>query len=364
MKRRLLAFVAVFAIIFTLLASLSSCGEKYEPVESTDKEAESVIKISYEKETYEVPYELYRAFFLQFKGTVDGGDNTVWSGAEKEKYEKAIDELIGQRIAEIYGVFHLCEKADINVYSRNFDKAVKESIEDEIDGRFGGDYDKYLASLKEMNHNYSTAELMIRYHLARQSLMDYYVGPLNDDSINSESKPGKIQYTRADVLSFYQNESQSRCIIMVELPEHLTKEEAEAKRDALAAIAANPEKTYTDIIIHIANNTLANPAAEVIGKYTYDTMYYGELTENAFATKAGEVSDLFTLKTLDFNGYAFVYRLSSDNSFFEKNYEDIAVSYILNKFGETVSTVSAEIMKAMTPTDALKGLDRSKVTME
>ena len=364
MKRRLLAFVAVFAIIFTLLASLGSCGEKYKPVKSTDEEEEAVIKISYENEKYEVPYELYRAFFLQFKSAVDGGDNTVWSGADKEKYEKAVDELIAQRIAEIYGVFHLCEKADINVYSRDFDKAVRESIEAEIDGRFGSDYDKYLASLKEMNHNYSTAELMIRYHLARQSLMDYYVGPLDDDSINTGSNPGKIQYTKADVLSFYQNEAHSRRIIKVELPEHLTKDEAIAKRDALAALAANPDTTYTDIIIHIANNTLANPAAEVIGKYTYDTMYYSELTETAFATKVGEVSDIFTLKTSDFNGYAFVYRLAADNAFFEKNYADIAVSFVLNKFGETVSTASAEIMKAMTPTDVLKELDRSKVTME
>ena len=368
MKKRFLALTLAFAIVFTSLLSLFSCGEKYEPVESTKEEKATVINISYEKEKYKVPYELYRAFFLQYKSVVDGGDETVWTGTDKERYEKAADELIYQRIAEIYAVFHLCEKADIDVYSNSFEKEIDKSIEATIEadvnaGGFGGDYGKYLESLKKMNHNYSSAKLMLRYHIARQSLLEHYVGTLDTDDIDGDSKPGTITYTKEDVLAFYLDDNASRRIIEVKFPEHLTEKEAEQKRDALAALAANPDKSLTDIIIYIANNTLTNPTSEVIGKFTYDTLYYADLTKSAFAVDEGEVSELFALKTTDFNGYEAVYRLPKDTDFFEESYEDIRDAYVLHKFGETVTQASLGISEVMTATDTLNELDRSKVSM-
>ena len=368
MKRRFIALTLFFAIAFTSLLSLSSCGEKYEPVKSTDEEKATVIKISYEKEKYEVPYELYRAFFLQYKSIVDGGNAEVWTGADKEKYEKEIDALIYKQISEIYAVFHLCEKADINVYSKDFENQIEEAIETSIEadvanGGFGGDYSKYLEALKKINHNYSTAKLMLRYHLARQSLLEYYVGTLDADNLNESSKPGKIEYTKDDVRAFYLNSEKSRRIIKVEFPEHLTKEQAEAKREALNKIVSNPEKTLTDVIIYIANQTLANPESEVIGRYTYDTLYYSDLTEAAFSLDEGEVSDVFSLKTTDFSGYAIVYRLPADTEFFEESYESIVDSYLLNEFGETVSNTASGIAEAIEETDTLKSLDRSLVSM-
>lgn len=368
MKRRFFALTLVFAILFTSLLSLSSCGEKYEHVESTKEEKATVIKISYEKEKYEVPYELYRAFFLQYKSIVDGGNEEVWTGSDKEKYEKEIDELIYKSISEIYAVFHLCDKAGINVYSSDFDKQIEEARENSIDGDvasggFGGDFSKYLESLKKINHNDSTATLMLRYHIARQSLLEYYVGALDSDDISESSKPGTIEYTKDDVRTFYLDANKSRKIIKVEFPEHLTKEEAEAKREALYKIINDPEKTYTDIIVYIANQTLANPESEVIGRYTYDTLYYSDLTAAAFSIEEGEVSEVFALRTSDFGGYAIVYRLPADADFFENNYDSIVDAYLLDSFGKTVANAASGITAAMEETDTLKTLDRSRVSM-
>ena len=368
MKRRFFALTLVFAIVFTSLFSLTSCGEKYEHVESTEEEKTTVIKISYEKEKYEVSYELYRAFFLQYKSLVDGGNEEVWTGADKESYENRIDELIYKSIAEIYAVFHLCDKAGINVYSNSFDKQIEEARENSIEGDtqnggFGGDFSKYLEALKKINHNDSTATLILRYHLARQSLLEYYVGALDDDDINEESKPGTIKYTKDEVQAFYLNPESSRRIIKVEFPEHLTKAQAEEKRTALTKIINDPEKDFTDVIIYIANQTLANPVSEVIGRHTYDTLYYSDMTESAFSIGEGQVSELIALNTGDFGGYSVVYRLPPDADFFEDNYDSIVDAYLLDEFGQIVANTASNIIEAIEETDTLKTLDRSKVSM-
>ena len=86
MKKRFAALILIFSIIASISLSLVSCGEKYEPVESTAEEKRTVMTISYDGEKYKVPYELYRAFFLQLKPVVDGGNADVWTGENKDEY--------------------------------------------------------------------------------------------------------------------------------------------------------------------------------------------------------------------------------------------------------------------------------------
>lgn len=367
MKKRFCALMLLLMLIFTQTFSLTSCGEKYEPVESTDEEKETVINISFEGEKYEVPYELYRAFFLQLKGAVDGGNSELWTGAEKDKYIAMADELIYQRIAEIYAVFHLCEKLDIDVYSGDFDDRVQNVIEVAVDGGtingtsyegFGGDYQKYLDSLKKMNLNYSAQELLIRYQLAYEELATYYMGSYTDDSIDANAKPGNIKYTKEDVKEFYYDTENSRKIIIVQLQDaYFTREKAQEKRDKIASLS--DEKS----VINYVGSLIGTPTVEVIGKHTYDKFYYSELTNAAFSLNTSETSKLITLKTDVFDGYVIVYRLEPTENFFDSDYESILSSYLYNEFGKIVDSASVAIYDSITPTDALKELDRSKVSM-
>ena len=368
MKKRLCALLLLFAITFTAMLSLSSCGEKYEPVESTAEEKRTVMKISYGGEKYEVPFELYRAFFLQLKSSVDGGNNNVWSGSDKEIYIKAVDELIYRRIAEIYAVFHLCKKADIDVYSKDFNKQIQNHIEIAVEGGtfngttyvgFGGDYDKYLASLKKMNLNYSAQVLLLRYQLAYETLADYYIGNFNGENPDENAEIGTIKYTKEDVKDFYLDQDESRRVIVTQLPEtYFTKERATEIRNKIAS-----KKTAAEVANYVAGFTLSDPTSEVIGKYTYDTFYYSELTDTAFSLDVGATSDIITLKTDVFDGYIILYRLDATDEFFNSDYEKIAESYLYSKFGETVSNAREAIYSKIAQTDTLKNLDRSQVTM-
>lgn len=367
MKRKFLQSFLIFAIVFSTLISLVSCGEKYKPVKSTAEEERTVIEISYGGEKYEVAYELYRAFFLEFKSVVDGGDSSVWTGAEKDKYIKAADELIYQRLAEIYSVFHLCKKAGIDVYSDDYDEKIQTHIEAAVDGGtvdgneyagFGGDYDKYLASLKDMNLNYSAQALLIRYQLAYEALFSYYVGS-SDQDLNPDSQAGAIEYSKDDVKKFYLNEAESRRIMVAFFDSAwFTEELAQDKRDKIASKANENEVTA---YIGSLNGT---PLVEVIGTHTYDKFYYSEFTEAAFDLSVGETSELIYLCTDSFEGYVVIYRMSTPSERFDTEYESIKTSYLYNCFGKIVEGTANDIVGAFTPTNTLKELDRSKVSMD
>ena len=77
----------------------------------------------------------------------------------------------------------------------------------------------------------------------------------------------------------------------------------------------------------------------------------------------GATSELITLKTDVFDGYVILYRLEASEDFFNSNYEEIAASYVYSQFGEKVANTREAITSQITPTDTLKNLDRSQVTM-
>lgn len=364
MKKRVLSAILVILLVLSNILCLSACGDdEYEPVESTAEEKRTVMKISYDKEKYEIPYELYRAFFLQLKSTVDGGNNDVWSGADKNTYIERIDALIISRIAEIYSVFHLCEKENIDVYSKEFDEKVSEHIKVAVEGGvidgtvyagFGGDYNEYLNSLKEMNMNYSVQALLIRYQLAFEKLAVHYMG-----NIDEGTELGKITYTKEDIRKFYEDDQTSRRIICLYLDSaYFSKENAEAKRENIAA--CKDEKSVTSYIGSINGA----PMIDVIGKNTFDKFYYSELTEAAFSLSEGEASRVISLKTADFDGYVIAYRLQKTADFFDSNYDSIVSSYLYNKFGATTESTASAIADAIIYTDTLKNLDRSGIRME
>ena len=359
----------ILLIILSLCLSLFSCGSKYNPVESSAEEKRTMYTMSVDGESYDVAYELYRALFLQYKTKVDGGDASVWSSDKKDEYIAAIDDIIFSRIADIYAVFHLCDKVGIDVYSDVVDETIQDYITVSVEGGsiddmsfagFDGDYDAYLSYLKSAYMNYSVQTLLFRYSIAYILLEDYYADKVTGDD--------NVSYTRDDVKAYYDSEE---CVRVLEAflsttseTDKLinTPERAQRLRDGVAK-----QSDERDVGTYMIANTLSGEGLRdgiVIGKYSLDPAYYADLTEAAFSLSVSETSRVIEIITGVSNGYYILYRTNKTNEHFEDCYEEIEASYILNLIGKDVHEAAESLKNNIKRTDAFISLERAGISME
>ena len=370
MKKIIAMLIAAASLI-----ALISCGDSdYPPVKSTEEEARVVMSVNYENKKYEVKYELYRALFLSLHSDVDKGDFSVWSGDDKDAYIEKMDEIIKARVSEIYAVFHICSKIGIDVYSSDFDKKVKEIIATSVEGGyigpteikgFEGDYDKYLASLKEMGLNYSVQDLMIRYSLATDEIYEYYGGTLDSEEFLENATSGALKYTAEDVLEFY-NSSDCVRVIRAFLPKkNFSAERAESIRNTILEKA---NKGEADVANYIIGQTTTGATdiknGEIIAEHNLDKQYYSELIKCAFELDAFEVSDVIEINTGYEDAYIILYKTVKSNTHFTECYDSIANVYVQNEIGKIIDTAASSIKENLKATEALSSLDRSAISME
>ena len=353
-----------FFLIICLLLSLISCGG-YEPIESSEEERRVVMTLSYGGENYEVKYELYRAMFLTLKSSVDGGDSSLWTGDEKEEYIEKIDGLILERIVAIYGTIHAAKEIGEDVFSDDYDDTVTDYIKASVDGGeinsqyfegFGGDYDKYLASLKEQYLNYSVQDLLIRYALAAQAVTNYYTPSV-------EGAEGEISFTDETLRDFYFGDECVR-VLTVFLDETIwTQSSAKSSRDAIAAL--NSEEDVALKMISLTTSGASDVKnGMIITKNNLDAAYYSELTEAAFDLPMFEVSEPIYVTTGESAGYYIIYQAQKTDDNFTNMYEHIAEAYVNEKIGEILSGIKENLKDSAVYSEYLDTLDRSNVKMD
>ena len=355
--------IAVILLI-TLCLSLIACGEDYPPVESTEEEAKTVITIEADGETYEIRYELYRALFLQYKSVIDGGDESVWSGENKQTYIRRIDEIIFKHISDIYAVFHLCKKVGIDIYSDIVEESIDDYITASIEGGsvdgmllegFGGDYDAYLEYLKNMkNMNYSVQELMFRYSVCSELLDNYYA----DKSANGEV----IRFMREDVEAFYNSNECVRALQIFFSDKYFTEERVGEIRDGVSN-QSNEEDVATYMIANSnASESLRNGV--VIGKYALDPIYYERYTDAAFSTQLYGTTDVIKVVTGMNDGYYILYIADKSPEHFENAYDEIEAVYIQNTIGKEIDAVKVALLVSAEFANGFEAFDRASISMQ
>ena len=377
--KKILAILLIIASLF-ILASCKNKAE-YPPVESTEEEASTVMTLSIDGTTYDVKYELYRAFFLTYKSQVDGGDPSVWTSDNSDEYIEKIDRIIINRAAEIYAAFAMCEKIGFDIYSNDVEKKIKENIRISVEGGNYGSYtiegfesyDDYLAALKAMNLNYSVQTLLLRYAIAVDAIDTYYIGTVSSDDVDINMTDGAIEYTKDDVKEFYDSDDCVR-VLRASFHKAISSKPLERAEKLKATLenAANSKDTLEEkeeaVIIAIMGNSLYTNVAEikegyVIGKYNLERSYYGDMTDAAFSLEVGEVSAPVDVVTDVENSYYVIYRSFKSDEHFENNYESIKYIYLTNCVGEMSHGVAEELKNNVEYTDFLKNIDHSGIGM-
>ena len=373
-------FLALLLIITSLLLLCSCSSTTYEPQESTDEESRVVMIMTIDGNEYKVKYELYRALFLNYKSSVDGGDSTVWSSENKEQYVEKINTIILDRIAEIYSAFAICKRINFDVYSKDVEKKIQENIRIDVEGgSYGsttiegyGTYEKYLEALKTKNLNYSAQVLMYRYAIAVDAIDTYYIGTASSDDININMSIGAITYTKNDAKDFYNSDDCVR-ILRASYQKALSytpKESAEKLRDKLVKAAESKTdlaEKEAAVAIAIASSSMTNASeienGYVIGRYNLESSYYGNMTAAAFALKPGEVSECINIVTDTENAYYILYKAEKSDEHFEANYSSIKYIYLMNCVGEITHGVADELKSSVAYSDFFNSINHSEISM-
>ena len=356
--------IIALLIIISALLSLISCGDKYPPVESTEEEAAVLFTVTADGKSYDVKYELYRAFFLKEKDEVDGGDESVWSGSERDEYIAKINEIIIPEITNIYATIRLAEKIGVDFNSKEVEDTVEELIDisvnsgtyaDDIIGGHGS-YDNYLEALKKKGFNYSAHILMYHYAIAQSKIAEYYIGTLDTDSITPDSTPGNLEYTKDDVREYYYSDECVR-VLCAFIQKGFGKAYADKVRSEILKIYGDEEVGH-----YIVDHTTASPEEGIggmlVGRHSLDAVYYSELTETAFSLSLGEVSDV-----LKIDNYHILYRAEKSQEHFENYYYSVLDSYLNNEIGKMINDLAVEMTESISYTDVYRSLNHASISM-
>jgi len=363
--------ITCLLIIITVLISLVSCGGYYEPVPSDEEEARVLMTLSLDGERYEVRYELYRAMFLAYRSAVDGGDSSVWSGDNKDEYIAEIHAMIVDRVTDIYAAFHLARELGIDLYSSKIEKQIKEYVKTGVEGgiyngeTLGGyeSYDEYLDALAKLGLNYSVQATLFRYAIAINEITAYYAGEISDGVLDPSLSGGALEYTKDDVRQFYFGDGSVRVMMaFVQSAYEGAWERADRLREKMIENAGDDDAVATAIISGSISSPDEVQDGVIIGKYSLDEENYAPLTEAAFITAPGQVSDIVQISAGDSPGYYIIYSMSKSTEHFEAHYGEIEAVFVENEIGRILLGVQTSLISAAESTEALSSLDYSAIT--
>ncbi len=347
------------AFIMALLLSLSlvSCGEKYKPQASTEEEKRVVMTMELGGERYDVKYELYKGLFLNYKSEIDGGDSSVWSSDKRSEYIDRINEKILDKISEIYAAFYLCDDIGINVFSSSYDKRIDEYIDASVEGivaevksaddkKIDKDtgYEIYLQRLNESGFSYEAHILLFRYDFALEEISKYYLGTFDEDSPNPNDAKGKLEYTKDDVVAYYNSDESAR---VLEAVVKSTEDVAIRVREQIAAVVGDGD--FDRIAGKMLGYSMTPPNEAkngiMIGRYPDDRDYLG-YTEAAFALAVGELSSIITVNGDEGTEYYILYRCEKSAEHLEQCYSSVESSYRLNAVAKIKEQIRSELEKS------------------
>lgn len=361
MKKIIFLLICIFATALTL----ASCGRKYEPVKSTKEESRVVFTMEIDGEEYDVKYELYRMLFLNNKALIDGGDNSVWSSDKKENYIRKMNALVYDRAAEIFSVFAFAEELGINPYSAAVEDKIYEYIVLSVEGNQAdyvghGSYDKFLASLKERNMNYSVMELLLRYSIVSSFIYEEYRG-VTDDVLGE--LPGNITISKEDVSSYYFDDECARVLQLI------TSDGAKATEHKAAMEKLPGPK---GVALYIINKTTAvhtdcivdkEVSGTILGKYALDSIVYGEYSDAVFSLSPGQFSEVIEINDEGKKSYYVAFKLTKSPEHFERCYDAIKQSYIDNEVGRKIEGKKRQLISSVEVQDGYAEIIHASIYM-
>lgn len=301
--KKLFAWALVFS---TFILSLASCQGENSPIESSEEDLRTVMTI----DGYEVPYEQFRYFFMNFKDQYENGDEDVWNKEGAEEVKKELDDSIVNALRGVYAVIDLCKDYDISMD----DKDVKEGTQAKIDetvASYGGSKE-YTAALKENYMTDSVYRFLVSVDLCENKLYN----ALLDLKVIDDSNEAALENING--------------------PDFIRTIQILIKNDAGDDVEEN-RKTAGELLERINNG---EDFDTLIGRYSEDLSmtpdgYYSthlELIEEyekaALELEIGEVSDVVET----YAGFHIIKRLQKEEQYITEHFDELRIQYLTSAF--------------------------------
>lgn len=328
--------LALFLVLAMLFTAVGCSG--YRAVKSSKEERATVLMLG----DIEVPYEMYRFYFLS-ELSLSGKDPSTMDAATKEAFLAEINQKTLDELAGFYAILSLCKQYGLDVEEDDFDDAVDEGVITAVEGNAStsgyGDHDSYLAALKAGNMNDSVFRTMLRSQYAEKKL----AALLRDTGVIKSDRKTVTDYIKSD-----------ECVRVTWLyiPYELEESYNRTQREVIAAEAkqASDEKFFrmTHTLPPAAYTDAELEVGFYIGKYHLD-LYYEALTETAFSLEVGETSDWIHAG----DGMYLVRRFEKDKEYIENaaNLADFTEYYLINSFYKMVAEEKARLLQQVSYTD-------------
>lgn len=304
---KLISFVLANIIALSLFVGCSGRKKGDPPVWTSDET--NVMTLG----GYNVKSDFYRYLFLNTKAFFDNGDESYWE-SEENKVSKITDYVLNS-LKETYGMFALADEYDIKL-SKEDNEYITSFIEDSKQGMTD---DEYKASLEK---SYMTEEVY-RFILEVQQL-EYLVyehiiseasGIVKVDDETLEKAVGEEFVRATHILFTFKNEEER-------------KSQLEKANQILEKIK-NGEDFETLKEEHSDDTDLKGNKD---GYYFTHGEFKNEFEYTAFKLKEGEISDIISTDV----GYHIVKRLPIEESYVNKNFEELRTQYKTALYYKTV----------------------------
>ena len=372
-KRGFKSAIAVVLIIASLFSLFACKKSKYEPVKSTEEENTVVMRLKYNDNTYDVKYELYRAFFLNYKSEIDGGDSSVWTGENKEYYIEKINDVIIDKICYIYSALELASQCGINMYSSDVEDQIEEYIRMSVEGDLAlgvegyGDYNAYLEALKRDNLNYQAQVLLYRYSIAVDKIQSHFIGNLTEEGVDIDTVNGKLTYTIDEVKTFYYSDDCLRIMRAYINSDYFTPDEAAEKaermRNKIISATASGDNIVALTIVQNSTSSMADVEKGVLAKHNLNKMYYSALTDAAFSLEPFGVSEIIPISDTLGSGLYVLYRAEKSDEHFTKYYNYIVYTYLTELIGTKHEDCADKLADNVTFTQEYYNIIHSAISM-
>lgn len=277
-------------LLLTLVVSLTACGSGgYREVKSKRAWRKTVLTIDGE----DVSFELLRFYFFRHTSELDGGDASLWSGDGAAELTKKALDLAVTDVCELYALFDVCRSYGIDPERDDIDALVNEYVTYDVDGGspdgstlvtgFGGDYDKYLESLRELHLTDTVNRLLYRYAACLKVLNAYI----------QNGAEGRATAADDELRDFLRSDDCVHANYAELQKVAYTRERAEELHAQMKAAEGNLTKLGELVTHH--RPTAENPrSGEYYSRYATDATN-AALYNLIFSLRPGEVSDLIEI---------------------------------------------------------------------